>query len=322
LDWVSDILLNPLLPEKEIRKEKGVIIEEINMYQDDPMAYVQILWRELLYGDQPAGWPIAGTKESVTKINRQDLVGYLKSQYVASNTLICVAGKIEQSRAIDKVKKYFSKIGIKKPKEGSEVFEKQSKPNLLLRARETDQTHLCLGVRGYNIFHPQRYVLEILGMILGGMMSSRLFAKIRGELGLAYYITTNIEEDTDSGYLITQAGIENNNVEKAISAILEEYRRLSQTKVPAGELKKAKDFIKGKMALFLETSDAQASFYGFQELQKKEILTPEEIFAKIDKITANDILKVAKDIFKSQKLNLALIGPSKNKDKLEKILKL
>lgn len=322
LDWVSDIFLNSTLPEKEIEKERGVIIEEINMYYDMPMSYVQILWSKLLYGDQPAGWPVAGTKESVTKISRHDLMNYLKSQYVASKTLICLSGKFEEFSAIEKIKKYFSKIGLKKPREKSKVLERQIKPNLILENRKTDQAHLCLGVRGYNLFHPQKYALEILATILGGMFSSRLSLIIRGELGIAYYISTNAESHSDSGFLVTSAGIDNKNVEKAISVILGEYKKISQKKVGKDELKKAKDNIKGKMALILETSDAQASFYGLQELLKREILTPEEIYKKIDKITENDILKVAKDIFQPQKLNLALIGPFKEKERFQKILKL
>jgi len=338
LDWVSDIFLNSALPEKEIEKERGVIVEEINMYQDNPMSYVQILWPKLLYGNQPAGWPVAGTKESVTKISRQDLINYLKTQYVVSNSLVCLAGKFEEFSLIEKVKRYFSKIGLKKPKgkpkvidasissasilSGNRRIENQTKPNLILETRKTDQTNLCLGVRGYNLFHPQKYGLELLGTILGGMFSSRLSLIIRGELGIAYYISTSVESDTDTGYLVTQAGIDNKNVEKAISTILKEYKKISQKGVGKNELKKAKDYTKGKMTLILETSDAQASFFGLQELLKKEILTPEEVYKKIDKITENDILKVARDIFKPEKLNLALIGPFKDKDRFQKLLKI
>jgi len=324
LDWVSDIFLNSTLPEKEIEKERGVITEEINMYYDDPMSHVQILWPRLLYGDQPAGWPVAGTKESVVKIQRQDLIDYLKNQYTASNTLICLAGKFEEKLAIEKVKKYFSKIAIKKPRKKSEVIEKQSKPNLILHTKETEQAHLCLGVRGYNLFHPQRYALEILGVILGGMFSSRLSLIFRDKLGIAYYITAAAEINPDTGFLVASAGVDNKNVEKAIPTILKEYKNISQNKVPEDEFKKAKDYTKGKMALFLEASDAQASFYGLQEILKKEILTPKEVYKQIDKITQDDILKVAKDIFRPEKLNLALIGPfkDKDKDKFQKLLKI
>ncbi len=317
LDWVSDIYLNSLLPKKEIEKERGVIIEEINMLQDHPMSYIQILWPKLLYGDQPAGWHIAGTKESVIKMNHQMLFNYRKKQYTAPNTIICVAGKINPQNAQKLVKKYFSKIEtypfIKKQK----VIEGQIKPNCLLQFKKTDQTHLALGVRAFNLFHPQRYDQEILGIILGGMMSSRLFVEIREKLGIAYYIKTEVSADPDTGYLTTLAGIDNKNIEQAILTILKEYKKIAQKRVPKEELKKAKECIKGKTALFLESSDVQASFYAGQELLENRILTPVEIFKKIDRVSQLDILKVAKDIFQPSKLNLALIGPFKNKERFK-----
>jgi len=322
LDWVSDIYLNSLLPKKEIEKEKGVIIEEINMYLDHPMSYIHNLWNKLLYGDQPAGWDIAGSKESIMKMNRQKLLEYMKSQYTASNTICCLAGNIDEKKIINKIEKYFSKINIRESKKSYLVKEEQNKPECLLHFKETDQTHLCLGVRGYNIFHPQKYAFEILGVILGGMMSSRLFIEIREKLGIAYYVRTQTDMNPDTGYLVTQAGIDNKNIERAISVILKEYKKFSQKKVPLQELKKAKDYIKGKTTLFLESSDAQASFYAGQEIFKNKILTPAEIFKKIDKISENDILKIAKDIFKPEKLNLALIGPIKDNKKIEKLLKI
>ena len=318
LDWVSDIYLNSLLPEEEIKKEKGVIIEEINMYYDHPMSYVGILWSELLYGDQPAGWPIAGTKESVSGIDRFKLVDYMMKQYVASNTIVCVSGKIDQLSAINKVKKTFfpisQQLSFPKPK----VIEDQKKASVLINFRQTDQTHICFGARSYNMFHPQRYAIEVLSIILGGMMSSRLFGEIREKLGLAYYIRTDSISDPDTGSLVTQAGIENKNIEKAISVIFREYKKISQFKVSSGELKKAKDYMKGKAALELESSDAKASFYAGQELLEKKILTQEEIFKKIDKVSASDILKVARDIFTPKNLNLALIGPIQDKEKFNK----
>lgn len=322
LDWVSDIFLNSTLPEKEIEKEKGVIIEEINMRYDHPMSYIQILWQKLLYGDQPAGRDIAGTKESVNNINRKKLIDYMKRQYVASNTIVCVAGRIKASLVVKKIKKYFSKIkkfqSLKKPS----VIEKQSEPNLLLHTKGTDQAHLYLGTRAYNLFHPQKYSQKLLAVILGGMMSSRLFVKIREEMGAAYYISTESVSYPDSGYFTTGAGVDNKKIEKVILAILKEYKKISRKKVPQKELKKAKDCIKGKTALLLESSNVQASFYANQELLEKKILTPEQIFKKIDKVTPTDILKVAKDIFQPQKLNLAIIGPFKNKKRFRKILKI
>jgi len=323
LDIISDIYLNSELPVKEIKKEKKVVIEEINMYHDRPASYVQTLWNKLLYGDQPAGWDIAGTKETVLGISRQQILSYMRTQYTASNTVVCVAGDISRdAKTIRKIKKYFSGVKRKETFKKSPVIEKQAKPKCLLSYKKTDQTHFCLGVRGYNLFHPKRYAQEVLGVILGGMMSSRLFIEIRENLGLAYYIKTDISSDPDTGFLVTQIGADNKKVEKAISVILEEYKKISQKKISAEELKKAKDNLKGKMSLLLETSDAQASFYSLQEILQKKILTPKEIYAKIDKVSVDDILKISKDIFRPEKLNLAIIGPFKDKTKFQKLLKI
>ncbi len=323
LDIISDIYLNSKLDPEEIKKEKGVIIEEINMSYDNPASYVQGLWNKVLYGDQPAGWDIAGTKKTVAGISHRQLVNYIKKQYVASNTVICLAGNIPaDAKAINEVKKYFSGIKAKTPIKKSDVIEKQTEPRFLLQRRKTDQTHLCLGVRGYNLSHPQRYTQDVLATVLGGMMSSRLFIKIREELGLAYYIKTNSFSDPDSGCLITQAGVDNKKAGKAISVILEEYKKISQKKILTKELEKAKDNLKGRMTLLLETSDAQASFYGVQEILERKFLAPKGVYDKINQVNVNDIFKVSRDIFQPQKLNLALIGPFKDKRKFGKLLKL
>jgi predicted Zn-dependent peptidase len=321
LDWVADIFLNSTLPQKEVKKEKGVIIEEINMYLDNPMIYVQELWKELLYGDQPAGWNIAGTKSTVRAISRKELFDYRNKHYTAPNSLVCVAGKIDHQAVIRKVKKHFSGLNKGKTTKKPEVIEKQTKPKSLLHFKPTDQTHLCLGARGYNLFHPQRYAFQIMATVLGGMMSSRLFVKVREKLGLAYYISTMVESDPDTGFLLTRAGVDNKNIDKAVRAILGEYKRISEELIGSKEIKKAKDYIKGKMALSLEASDALASFYSGQELLKNEILTQKQIFKEIDKVQAKDILAVAQDIFQPRKLNLALIGPFKDKKRFENLLK-
>jgi predicted Zn-dependent peptidase len=312
LDWVSDIYLNSLLPKKEVEKERGVIIEELNMYFDTPMIYIGELWKTLLYGDQPAGWDIVGSRESVAKISQKQLLDYMNSQYVASNTIVCAAGKISASQMVNKIKDCFSGIKATRPTPKSLVVEKQKKPEVLLFQKKTDQAHLALGVRTFNLFHPQRYALELLAVILGGMMSSRLFSEVREKLGIAYYIKTNVDLDSDTGYLVTQAGVDNRKVDLAIATVLKEILR--------AELKKAKDHIKGKMVLLLEASDARASFYAGQELLEGRTFSPQEIFKKIDKVTPNDILKVAGEVFQPKKLNLALIGPFKEKEKFKKLL--
>jgi len=318
LDVISDIYLNSKLDANEIKKEKRVVIEEINMYQDHPSSYVQILWTKLLYGDQPAGWHIAGTKESVLGISRKNILDYMNTQYTADNTIVCIAGNVSVDLAVKKVKKYFSKARENKNIEKAPVIEKQSSPNVLIENRNTDQTHFCLGVRTYNMFHPDKYVLELLSLILGGMMSSRLFIEVREKLGLAYYIKTDNSSDPDAGFLVVQAGVDNTRVGLAVKAVLKEFDKLKKKKISLKEINKAKDHFKGKMALLFEASDAQASFYGAQDLLEKKILTPSQIYGKINKVSINDIQRVAKDIFRSENLNLALIGPSK--DNFNKLL--
>lgn len=322
LDIISDIFLNSKLDPKEIEKEKGVIIEEINMYYDHPMQYVHSLWNSLLYGDQPAGWDIAGTKESVLSLSRKQIAEYFKNQYTASNTLVCASGNLplSQSALTKKIERKFQKARKSEAKKKVPVKEEQKNPKCLIEYRETDQTHLCLGVRAFNISSPQRYSQEILAVILGGMMSSRLFSKVRQELSLAYYIDCQVSADSDTGYLVTSAGVDKEKTGKAVSVILKEYKKINKEGIPLKELKKAKDNLKGKLALYLETSDALASFYGAQEILEDRILTIQDIYDRINKVKTKDILKTSQDIFKPERLNLALIGPFKNTKKFEKLL--
>lgn len=319
-DVVSDIIFNSLFKEKEIEKEKKVIFEEINMVKDNPQGYVLELWEKLLYGDQPAGWMISGEKETVAKISRKKILDYLKLQFVAENVVISAAGNFDTKEAILKIKIFFGKFRKTKPPTKKPTFEKQASPQVLLNFKETDQTHLCLGVRAFDFFKPERYPLALLAGILGGVMSSRLFIKVREKRSLAYYIRTLAEHYTDTGYLVTHAGIDNNKVSEAIEIILKEYKNLKTKKISKEELSKIKDNIKGHLYLGLETSDAWASYTGSQEILKRKILTPAKECALVDKVTQNDILKVAKNIFQPKKLNLTLIGPFKDKRKFEKIL--
>lgn len=319
-EWVSDIFLNSKIPLKEVEKERGVIIEELNMYKNNPMMYIGQLWKEVLYGDQPAGWDIAGTKETISKISRKDILNYISNQYNARNTIICLAGNINENESILKAKQYFKKIKTKNHKEKTEVIEKQGKPQILSFYKDTEQTNLAIGVRAYSMKHKDKYVCDLLALILGGMMSSRLFEKIREKMGAAYYIRTYNEADTDTGSIISFAGIDNSKLEKVIKAILEEYKKIANKKISEKELKKAKDYIKGKMLIRLESPDSKASFFAMQELLENQVLTIDEILAKINKVSTEDILRVAKDIFKNERLNLALIGP--NKKQLNNLLKI
>jgi predicted Zn-dependent peptidase len=322
LDWVSDIFLNSQIDKKEIEKEKGVIIEEVNMYLDAPMLYVGDLWEKLLYGDQPAGRLIIGEKENILKFKREHFLNYLKNHYTAQNTIVCCSGNIDSKEAENKIKRYFKNIKATAPKSKLKVVERQTRPECLIHFKKSDQTHICLGTRAYDLFHPQKYAQAILATILGGFMSSRLFMSVREEKGLAYYIRTSSDGATDTGCLVTSAGIRNEKIKEAITSILKEYKLLKNKKISEKELQKAKDYIKGSLTLSLESSDAQASFYTSQELLFKKILSPQEQLKKIDEVSRDDILKVAQDIFKPEKLNLALIGPFKDKTKFQRLLKL
>lgn len=320
LNWVSDIFLHSSLPAKEIRKEKGVVIEELHMHRDVPMSRVDVLWSRLLYGNQPAGWDIVGTKETVAGLSRRDLLRYMKNQYVASNTVVCVAGNMKPEGVERNIRRLFRGMrrtyALKKP----QVKERQKKSEVLVEYRKTDQTHLALGGRGYGLGHPMRYAQDLLAALLGGMMSSRLWTEIRTKLGLAYYISTSSESDPDTGYLVTTAGIKNGGVKKAIQTILSEYQKVKTRPVSPKELKKAKDHEKGELALMLEPSDAKAYFYGLQELLEGQILTPEQIYDKIDSVKGDDVKRAAQDIFQPGKLNLAVLGPYKERDKFMKLL--
>ncbi|MDO8577405.1 MAG: pitrilysin family protein [Candidatus Wildermuthbacteria bacterium] len=322
LDIVSDIFLNSILPVKEIAKEKGVVIEEIHIFKDNPMRRAETLWQQLLHGDQPAGWEIAGSRETVMGLSQKDLLQYMDSQYVAKNTVVCVAGRIDHASVTKKVEKLFSSIPASEFRKKLKVKEYQTKPQVLVEHRVADQTRIVLGSRGYNFAHPLHYAQEVMAVLLGGMFSSRLFVEVREKLGIAYDINTSSDSDPDVGHLTTSAGVPHDKVEKAITTILREYQKLARTKVSSKELQKSKDHIKGVMALGLEASEAKASFFGMQELLEKQILTPEQIHAKIEKVSPALLQRAAKEMFVRNKLNLVVVGPSssKTKKKFENIL--
>lgn len=320
LDVVSDILLHSKFDNKEINRERGVVIEEINMYNDTPMRKVMELWSQLLYGDQPAGWPIAGTKETMAGIKRGDILDYFHKQYVGDNAVVIVAGNTKNGSAFSKVKKYFSPLKEGKYYEKEKVIEIQRSPAALLGTKETDQTHVCVGTRAFNIFDPKKYSVDVMATILGGGMSSRMFISVRERKGLVYYIKTSADADSDTGSILTRAGIDNKKVELAVKTIVAEYRKLKKEKVSSAELKKAKNYLRGKTYLGLESSDDVAEFLGGQEIIKNEILSSEEILKRIDAVTSAQIQQVAKEIFVPEKMNFTLVGPFKEKEMFQETL--
>lgn len=320
-DVVSDIYLNSTFPETEMQKEKGVIIEEINMYEDLPNRHVQDLMMELLYGDQPAGWNIAGEKKNITEMKRDDFINYKKAHYVPGATTLVVAGKVTEKEVLKEVEKVFGKVVNDKKSKKLKVIEKQDKPQVLVKYKQTDQTHFVMSVRTYDLFSKKNAVLSILGGVLGGGMSSRLFQKLREEMGVGYYVRAYNDVFTDHGFFQISAGVDNKRINEVIEAVLEECKKLKEELVSDEELNKVKECLIGNMRLSLESSDDIANFYGGQGLLKKEIKSAEQKAQELRKVTAREIKNLANEIFKDNKLNLALIGPFKEKEKFSKILK-
>jgi predicted Zn-dependent peptidase len=295
-----------------MEKEKGVIIEEIKMYQDLPQARVQHLFMELMYGDQPVGRNIAGTEETVRSFIRKQLRDYRSAHYVTSATTVVVGGSFDEKEAIKKIGRAFSALPTSAKQSKPSVSESQSVPAIATLFKETDQTHLVIGVRTFPIKDKRDPTLTVLSTILGKGMSSRLFSKMRDELGICYYIRTSPDSFTDHGNLTISAGVDNSRVEEGIKGILGECKRLKDELVSPAELKKAKDYIAGTTMLELETSDARAEFCGCQEILKGEIESPDETIKKINAVTAVDVQKLAKEIFVDESLNMAIVSRFKD----------
>src|SRR3989344_2145906 len=262
LDVVSDIYLHSKLPEADMQKEKGVIIEEINMYEDLPQKKVQDVFSELLYGDTPAGWNIAGSKETVSAFTRVELLDYRTRHYVAEATTVVVAGNIDEQSAISAVEERFAHAHHGKKDGKEKVTEKQINPVARVVFKETDQAHFVVGVRSFDVHDKRNATLRVLSGILGGGMSSRLFQKVRDEMGAAYYVGAANEAFTDHGYFEIAAGVDQKRVDEVLTAVLRECVCLKQETVVSEELQKVKDYLTGTMFLSLETSDALADLVG------------------------------------------------------------
>ncbi len=311
-DIVSDLYLNPVFEAAEIEKEKGVIIEEINMYEDLPMRKINDYFMELMYGDQPAGWDVAGKKDIIRSLGKDDFVRYRGEHYLPPATIVIAAGAFDEAQIIQKIKETFGAMatGVKSGK--AAVIESQTAPQVFLKTKKVDQTHLMLGVRAFPASDSRRFALEVLSDILGGGMSSSLFQKVREELGAAYYVKSSTDLFTDHGFLAVNTGIDQGKMPAVLQAILGEMSRLATELVSPHELQRAKSHIVGTMILGLEGSDAIATFYGGQEIAGEPLLTPHELVAKLEAVTAEEIQAVARDLFHDDRLNCAMIGPWEN----------
>jgi predicted Zn-dependent peptidase len=320
LDVVSDLYLNQTFDTNEMEKEKGVIIEEINMYKDLPHRHVQELFTKLLYGDQPAGWGIAGSRETVSGMVRDDFVEYRNKHYVPEATTVIIAGNFDDKKIQKDIMATFGHLPqqkkIKKPK----VTEAQSTPQVLVEEKKTDQSHLVLGVRGFPITSPHTSTMRVLNAVLGAGMSSRLFQKLREEMGVGYYVRSSYDALIDHGIFTVSVGSDIRRVEEVVQAVLVELNKLKTELVSGEELQKTKDYLIGTMFLGLESSDSLAEFYGYQEVLRQNLRTPQDIVKEIKSVTAEQIKALAKKVFIDKHLNLAIVGPVENKKKLENIL--
>jgi len=320
-DILHELVFESKLNTKEIEKEREVINGEIDMYKDTPSEDIHNVFDLLMYGLTPLGRYVLGEKKIIKLMKREDFLDYQNRFYFPKNMVILGVGKIEEKKFLDLVKHYFSREDNRNKEGFKSIKVVQDSPRVKLERKRTSQAHLCLGASGYSYSHPDRFVMDVLATILGLGMSSRLFIELREKKGLGYYINTFSVNFIDNGYLVTHSGVHANRIEEAIRVILNEYRKITREKVSKRELKKAKEFLKGRLILGLETSDSVANEYLLQSLLEEKIRDPQEILKLIDKVTAEDIQRVAKDIFKTEKLNLAVIGPYKDEEKFKKLLK-
>jgi len=322
LDLLVDMLRNSKFDPVEMENERKVIIEELNMSMDSPQSRVDILIDEVMWPDQALGRDIAGNKDTVSAISRQMVLDYLPRFYIPGNTVLSVAGDISHEEVVDSVAKAFGDwtvgvAGALFPAENS-----QDAPRLRAESRKTEQVHLCLSVRGVSHQHPDRFILDLLNVVLGEGMSSRLFLELREKRGLAYDIHSHVTYFRDSGSLAIYAGVDPKKLDLTVEAVLSELMRLRDEPIPEAEITKAKEMGKGRLLLRMEDTRSVAGWMGGQELLNGKILTVDEVVAIVDAITASEIRRVARELFFTSKLSLALVGPARNKGRLQKLLRL
>lgn len=320
-DILSSMLKESLLAEEEINREKGVIVEELRMYRDNPTRYVWELYERLQFGDQPLGWDIGGKEEIINSLQREDFTGYMSSLYSPKNTVLVYVGNLPKN--IDKMAdEYFLDLPNNKqfksiPYKGV----KQAKPKVNIFYKDTDQANLVLGVEGFNRYDSKRYAAKILGVILGEGMSSRLFIQVRERRGLAYSVAASHQSYLDTGSFTVYAGLKLEKIEEGMEVIKAELQRTMVEKVTEQELKKAKEIIRGRIALRSESTNFLAEYFGTDFILDRKIETFEELMMKVDSVTVQLVQDVAKELFQDIRFNLQIIAPLKDGSKFERILK-
>jgi predicted Zn-dependent peptidase len=322
LDVLVDMLRNSKFEPEEIDREKGVIVEEMNMYFDTPRDFIGGLYDSLLYGDQPLGWDIIGTKETVRGATRETFLDYVDRWYKPERLVVGLGGRVGD----DLLGELEGLLGDIAPADTGEpapvaLPSEDGGPQIRIHTKQSDQAHLCLGVRSYPLQHPDRYALQLLTTVLGGGMSSRLFTEVRERRGLAYYVFGLNNSYTDAGSLYAQAGVDINRIEDAISTIVVELQKIADEPVPAKELEKARNSAKGRFVLQLESPHGLIMFGLRREVLEGVATEPEEVLAGLDAVTAEDVQRVAQDVIARNGLNLALIGPFEDEpERFEKLL--
>ncbi len=321
MDVVFDIFLNSKLEQGAMEIERGPIIEELRMRRDDPQQHIGRLFEELLYGDQPAGWEVGGTEETVTSMQAPDLRAWFDTHYVAANTIIAVAGKIDPKQVLQKVEATFAHIRTADIGSKLATVETQDKPALRTAIKDVEQLYVSLGVRSFDMYDDRRYPAALMAQILGGGMSSRLFDEVRQKRGLAYYVWAGNTQYTDAGYFEIGAGLNQEKAREGIKVILDEMKKIASDGVTPEELTRVKDQAEGRLAFTLESTSGVADEFGGSVLFYDKIVTPEEDIAKIKAVSQSDIRDVAEAIFKDKGLNMAVIGPRVKEEEFADVLK-
>jgi predicted Zn-dependent peptidase len=321
LDVLSDMLLHSKFDPSEVEKERQVIIEEINMSLDSPSHRVDMLIDEVLWPDQALGRDVAGTKETVAALSQHRLLDYGALQYLPNNTVVSVAGDIGHDEVVSSLSQAFSDWHDGAPRPWYPAEDEQNAPRCQVEHRDTEQAHLCLALRGLPLLHPDRFTLDLLNVILGEGMSSRLFLEVREKRGLAYDIHSYVSHFLDSGSINICAGVAPRHLNTAIEAVLEEVARLKEG-IPEPELVKAKELSKGRLLLRMEDTRSVAGWLGVQEALTGRILTVDEAISMIDGVSADGLARVAQMLLVADKLNVAVVSPHPDGEQLRALLRL
>jgi predicted Zn-dependent peptidase len=322
LRLLADMVQHPLLDPVELEKERRVIIEELNMYHDSPQEWVSVLADETLWPDLPLGREVAGSRQTVGAITHGDLQSYLDTYYAPNNLIISIAGNIEHDRAVAAVADLFGEWQPREVPTWQPSPLPADVPRVKLEYRRTEQSNLCLLTPGVSHTDADYYAMILLSAILGDGMSSRLFIEVREHRGLVYDVSTAPVSYYDTGAFVIYAGVEPKLCEATLQAILTELSRISREEVSSRELSHAKDYTKGRMALRLEDSHSIASWLGGQEALLGTILELDEIFARIDAVTQQDVQRLAQRLFNTEWLRLAVIGPHRDVSRFDSVLQL